>query len=425
MTTKLDRIVQLAKTQPKLAFTSLAHLLTVDFLMETWKQMNRRGAAGMDQETTTAFEANLRQRCESLVQRAKAGQYRPLPVRRVEIPKGEGKTRPLGIPTVEDRLLQRAVARLLETIYEQDFLPCSYGFRPGRSAHDALRELRNQCMAGRVTTIFETDIRGFFDHLDHRWLMKMLRLRVADTVIPRLIVRWLKAGAIVGGVLVRSEEGSPQGGPISPLLANIYLHYVLDLWFQKRHVKSVRGKAYLTRFADDFVAAFEFQVDAKEFEERVRERLKQFNLDLAEAKTRRIRFGRLPHLQRKRTDSFTFLGFQHVAGRDRHGRFAVIRLPAQKSCSRLLDTVKSLLRVHLHARGPQIQMMLLRKLRGFYQYFGLNGCKQRLSRLRHQIMYAWRQAWRLRGQRSKYQWVYLNRCSWFMLPHPEVVHPNV
>ena len=222
MTTKLDRIVQLAKTQPKLAFTSLAHLLTVDFLMETWKQMNRRGAAGMDQETTTAFEANLRQRCESLVQRAKAGQYRPLPVRRVEIPKGEGKTRPLGIPTVEDRLLQRAVARLLETIYEQDFLPCSYGFRPGRSAHDALRELRNQCMAGRVTTIFETDIRGFFDHLDHRWLMKMLRLRVADTVILRLIVRWLKAGAMVDGILVRSEEGSPQGGPISPLLANIY-----------------------------------------------------------------------------------------------------------------------------------------------------------------------------------------------------------
>ena len=227
------------------------------------------------------------------------------------------------------------------------------------------------------------------------------------------------------GILVRTEEGSPQGGPISPLLANIYLHYVLDLWFHKRHVKNVRGKAYLTRFADDFIVAFEFQVDAKEFEEKVRERLKEFNLELAEPKTGKVRFGRLPHLQRKQMGSFTFLGFQHVAGRDRQGRFAVIRLPAQKSCSRLLDTVKSLLRAHIHARGPQIQMMLLSKLRGFYRYFGLNGCQGRLGRLRYQIMYAWRQAWRLRGQRSKFEWCYLNRCSWFTLPRPEVVHPFV
>jgi hypothetical protein len=181
----------------------------------------------------------------------------------------------------------------------------------------------------------------------------------------------------------------------------------------------------MTRFADDFVVAFEFQVDAKEFEEKVRERLKQFNLELAEAKTRRVRFGRLPWLQGKRTESFTFLGFQHVIGRDRHGRFAVIRLPAQKSCSRLLDAVKSLFRIHIHARGPQIQMLLINRLRGFYQYFGLNGCRGRLNRVRYQILYAWRQAWRTRSQRSRYQWYHLNRCSWFNLPKPEVVHPFV
>lgn len=426
MNTKLDRIAQLAKTQPKTAFTALAHLLTTDFLMETWKGMNRRGAAGVDQETTTAFEANLRQRCEELVQRVKAGHYRPLPVRRVEIPKGDGKTRPLGIPTVEDRLLQRAVGRLLEAIYEQDFLACSFGFRPGRSAHDALRELRNQCMAGGVRAVFETDIRGFFDHLNHRWLMKMLRVRVADTVLLRLIGRWLRAGALVGGILVRSEEGSPQGGPISPILANIYLHYVLDLWFQKRYAPWARGRVYLTRFADDFVVAFEFESEAKVFERKVRERLGQFNLEMAEAKTRHLCFGRMANPRRgHRQDSFTFLGFQHVAGRDRHGRFAVLRLPAQKSCSRLLENCKSLLRKHCHARGPQQQMMLLSKLRGFYQYFGLNGCQKRLNRVRFQVLYAWRKAIANRGQRSKNQWYHLNRCSWFMLPYPEVVHPRV
>ena len=249
MTTKLDRIAQRARMAPRLAFTSLAHLLTEDFLVETWRQMNRNGAPGLDRETTRSFETHLRTRCQSLVARLKTGSYRPLPVRRVEIPKADGKMRPLGIPTVEDRLLQRAVARILETIYEQDFLPCSYGFRPGRSAHDALRQIRNQCMAGRVSTVFETDIRGFFDHLDHQWLMKMLRVRVADPVILRLIGRWLKAGVMVDGILQKAEQGSPQGGPISPLLANIYLHYALDLWFQKRFSKTIRGKAYLDRFS--------------------------------------------------------------------------------------------------------------------------------------------------------------------------------
>ena len=425
MTTQLERIAVLAKTKPKQVFTSLAHLLTVEFLVETWKQLNQRGAAGLDGETTKAFESNLRPRCQNLVERLKAGRYRPMPVRRVDIPKGDGKTRPLGIATVEDRLVQRAVARILGAIYEQDFLPCSYGFRPTRGAHDAVRELRNQFMAGMVTTVFETDIRGFFDHLNHQWLLRMLKVRVADTKILRLICRWLKAGAMVNGLLVRSEEGSPQGGPISPLLANVYLHYALDLWFQKRYIKEVRGNAYLTRYADDFVAAFQYGTEAAKFEVAVKERLKQFNLELAENKTNRIRFGRLPSMQGKETGTFVFLGFQHVAGRDRQGRFAVIRLPAQKSCSRFLDTVKTELRKKPHARGPDQQWMLLRKLRGFYHYYGLNGCLSRLNRVRFNILYAWRKAIRRQGQRSKAQWFRLNRHNWFDLPYPTVLHPNV
>ena len=216
MSTELARIVEKAKTRPKVCFTSLVHLITADFLMETWQMMNRRGAPGVDGETTLEFAANLQERCEQLVKKLKDRSYRPPPVRRVDIPKGDGKTRPLGIPTVEDRLLQRAVARLMEAIYETEFLNCSYGFRPGRGAHDALRILRNQCMAGKVTTVFEADIRGFFNHLNHKWLMKMLRLRIGDSVILRLIGKWLKAGVLQNGVVVRSEEGSPQGGPMTP-----------------------------------------------------------------------------------------------------------------------------------------------------------------------------------------------------------------
>lgn len=251
MSTELSRIADKARKEPKLRFTALAHLITPEFLVETWRLMNRRGASGIDGETTKEFERDLEERCRDIVTRLKANRYQAPPVRRVEIPKGEGKTRPLGIPTVEDRLVQRAVARILEAIYEADFRPCSFGFRPGRSPHLALRVLRSQLIAGKVRHVFETDIRGYFNHINHKWLTKMLALRVGDPVILRLIGKWLRAGAMIGGVVVRTEEGTPQGGPISPLLANVYLHYVLDLWFERRFRQTCQGETYLTRFADD------------------------------------------------------------------------------------------------------------------------------------------------------------------------------
>ena len=236
MSTQLDQIIEKAKSHPKERFTSLAHLLTPEFLKETWKQMNRRGASGVDGETTKEFERDLGRRVQALCVRLKQGTYRAPPVRRVEIPKGPGKagTRPLGIPTVEDRLLQRAVARILESVFEADFLECSYGFRPGRNPHDALRALRGVIVTKKVGHLFEADIRGYFNHIQHDWLQKMVAHRIGDSVILRLIGKWLKAGFMAGGVVTRTEQGSPQGGPISPILANIYLHDVLDLWFEKK-----------------------------------------------------------------------------------------------------------------------------------------------------------------------------------------------
>ena len=268
MSTQLDQIAKKAKSDPKVRFTSLAHLLTPEFLKETWKQMNRRGASGIDGETTKEFEQDLDTRAQALCERLKRGAYRAPPVRRVEIPKGPGKvgTRPLGIPTVEDRLLQRAVARILEAVFEADFLECSYGFRPRRNPHDALRALRRIIVTKKVGHLFEADIRGYFNHIQHEWLQKMVAHRIADPLILRLVGKWLHAGYMLEGVVTRTEEGSPQGGPISPILANIYLHFALDLWFEKKIKPKCRGEAYLTRFADDFVGNFQYGRDAERFQ---------------------------------------------------------------------------------------------------------------------------------------------------------------
>ena len=256
MSTILSKIALKAKENPKMRFTSLAHLLTPEFLKETWKQMNRRAASGIDGETMEDFGKELDRRVDELVERLKSGNYKAPVIRRVEIPKGNGKTRPLGITTVEDRLVQRAVARILSSIFEQDFLDLSYGYRHGRSPHDALKALRGQITTKKVRHVYEADIRGYFTNLNHQWLRRMLAERIADRTILRLINKWLKAGVMVNGVSVRQESGAPQGGPISCILANVYLHYVLDLWFEKKFKKWCQGEAYLTRFVDDFVCCF-------------------------------------------------------------------------------------------------------------------------------------------------------------------------
>ncbi len=425
MSTALDRIAQIARESPKCQFTSLAHLLTPEFLMESWVQVNRRGASGIDGERPSDFERNLQERCESLVDRLKRNAYQAPPVKRVNIPKGDGKTRPLGIPTSEDRLLQRAVMRILEAIYEQDFLDCSHGFRPKRSPHTALHELRNQCMAGRVRAVFETDIQGFFNHLSHKWLMKMLQVRIGDTVILRLIGKWLKAGALIDGIVTQTNEGTPQGGPISPLLANIYLHYVLDLWFQKKMVPFFKGKAYLTRFADDFVAAFEHRREAEFFAIAVKERLRDFGLELAEEKTGLHPFGRMPTLFKEETGSFDFLGFSHHSRTNREGKYVVVRIPTVKSRRKFLEKTKSWLTTFRHANRKEQREALTSRLLGFYRYFGLRHCLRQLSKIRFEVMGQWQKALSKQGQRSKAGWQHLLQQPWFKLPFPKLYQPLV
>ena len=433
MSTQLVQIAKKAELDRKVRFTSLAHLLTPGFLKETWGTINRDGASGVDGESIEQFESELEQRIQEMCAQLKAGAYRAPPVRRVEIPKGPGKTgtRPLGIPTVADRLLQKAVARILGAIFEVDFCNASYGYRPGRSPHHALRALRTQIRTGWVNHVFEADIRGYFNHVCHSWLQRMLRERIADPVILSLIGKWLRAGAMQDGVVVRSEEGTPQGGPISCILANIYLHFSLDLWFERKFKRQIQGEAYLVRFVDDFVVSFQYQADAEEFQRKLRERFARFNLELAEEKTRLLLFGRFATERRirngQKAETFEFLGFKHVCGVDRGGRFAVIRIPSVRSCRKFLARVHEWLLQHMHWSRREQQSHLRAMLQGFYQYFGLHHCNKKLSWIHREVQQQWRRLLRQQSQRHKLHWSFLETRDWFKLPWPprRSLHPTV
>lgn len=431
MSTQLSRIARAAEADRAQRFTSLAHLLTPAFLKETWGMMNRRGASGVDGETTKEFESELEQRVQDICARLKAGTYRAPPVRRVEIPKGPGKTgtRPLGIPTVEDRLVQRAVARILEAIFEADFLDCSYGFRPGRNPHHALQALRVQIVTKKVRQVFEADIRGYFNHINHLWLRRMVAHRIADPVILGLVAKWLKAGVMEHGVVTRSDEGTPQGGPISPILANLYLHHVLDLWFEKRFRPGCQGEAYLVRFADDFVVSFQYKRDAERFQRQIEARFAQFNLTLAGEKTRLMLFGRFAAATRadydQKPETFEFLGFKHVCGQDQGGRFALIRLPSVKSCAKFLARTRDWVKGHMHWKRRDQQRHLSSMLRGFYQYFALHHCERKLNWVHREVQRQWVRALRRRSQRHRLYWSRLKTAPWFVLPYPKTLHPTV
>lgn len=431
MSTQLSQITCKAKFDRKARFTSLAHLLTPEFLKETWKQMNRLAASGIDGESSKQFESELEQRVEEISRQLRAGTYRAPPVRRVEILKGPGKvgTRPLGIPTTADRLLQRAVARILEAVYEADFLECSYGFRPGRSPHHALRALRVQIVTKKVRFVAEADIRGYFTHVSHRWLREMVAHRIADPVILSLIGKWLNAGAMQDGVVLRTDEGTPQGGPISCVLSNLYLHHSLDLWFEKKFKPQCRGEAYLVRFVDDFAGSFQHEHEAEEFLWQLRERFARFNLTLAEEKTRILQFGRFAAADRvaagMRPETFEFLGFKHVCGVDRSGKFALVRIPSVRSCRKFLARVHEWLREHQNWRRRDQQRQLTLMLRGFYQYFGLHHCERKLQWVRKEVQLQWIRRLRRRSQRHRLYWSYLLSREWFELPYPRTVHPTI
>jgi RNA-directed DNA polymerase len=400
VSTKQQRIAELAKQQPEVSFTSLNHYLDVDWLREAYRRLRKDSAPGYDGQTVADYGKDLETNLQSLLDRAKSGSYLAPPVRRVHIPKGTGtETRPIGIPATEDKLLQRAVAMLLEPIYEQEFLDCSYGFRPGRSAHGALSALWSQCSTGGINWILDVDISTFFDTLDHAHLRSFLQHRVRDGVITRLIGKWLKAGVLEQGTLSYPEAGTPQGGSASPLLSNIYLHYVLDQWFAQDVIPRLQGRAFMTRFADDVVMGFELQEDAERVLRVLSKRLGKYGLTIHPDKTRLVAFGRPSVTSGSKPGTFDFLGFTHYWGKSRRGNWVIKRKTAQQRFRRGLKRIAEWCRRNRHKPVAEQHQELSQKLRGHFAYYGITGNRPWLHKFRHEVKRIW-QKWLHRRSRS-------------------------
>lgn len=354
MSTTLARIAEIAKERPKEKFTSLAHLLNEDFLKECHRELESKKAPGTDGITKVDYDTNLNTNIADLVMRLKTKAYRPQPVKRIYIPKpGSDKKRPLGIPAYEDKIVQTGIAHILSAIHEADFLDCSCGFRPKRGCHDALQLLNHIIESRKVSYIVDADIRGFFDNVDHEWMMKFLGHRIADPSILQLIARFLKSGYMEDGQRQETDQGTPQGGSASAVLANIYLHYALDLWFEKVVRKQCRGEAYMVRYADDTVFCFQYKSDAEAFYRELPERLGKFGLEIAPEKSKMIAFGRFASQEAEKNDTgkpetFDFLGFTHYCGKSRRGSFRVKRQTSRKKFKAALIRIKEWLRLNMH-----------------------------------------------------------------------------
>ena len=428
VSTKQQQIAELAKRSPQLAFTSLNHHLDFLWLQEAFNQTRKDGAAGVDGQTGLDYEVSLLGNLVSLQDRAKSGTYRAPPVRRVHIPKGTGhQTRPLGIPTFEDKVLQRAVVMALEPIYEQDFLDCSYGFRPGRSAHQALQALWDQAMALGGCWLVEVDIQKFFDTLDHGQLREFLRRRVRDGVLLRLIDKWLKAGVLEDGNVSYPEAGTPQGGVISPLLSNVYLHYVLDVWFEQEVKPRLKGRAFLVRYADDFVMGFACEEDARRVLDVLPKRLGKYGLTIHPEKTRLVPFVRPSrHPSRPEQEevsppgSFDFLGFTHYWSVSKKGNWVVKRKTAGSRFHRAVKKIGEWFRVNRHLPMSEQIQTFAQKLRGHYAYYGgVMGNLRCLQRFRHEAVRLWQKGLSRRKRRGQFSWERMNRLlKAIQLPQP-------
>jgi RNA-directed DNA polymerase len=433
ISTRLHRIAYLAQEDRCRSFLSLAHLIDRDLLREAYRRTRKDGAPGVDGQTAAEYGENLEENLQSLLDRFKSGSYKALPVRRVYIPKGGDPTkkRPIGIPIFEDKVLQRAVAMVLEAVYEQDFLPCSYGFRPGRSAHQAIGELWKSLMPMGGGWVLEADIQGYYDTLDHGHLRAFLDQRVRDGVIRRTLDKWLKAGVLEEGSLSYSDIGTPQGGVISPLLSNLYLHKVLDEWFSAEVQPRLSGQAHLIRFADDFVLIFQRESDARRVLEVLPKRFGKYGLHLHPDKTRLVRFEpprpqegspkeRRPHEQPR---SFNFLGFTHFWEKSRRGRWVVKRKTASDRITRFLRRLNQWCQSHRHAPVVWQHAQLLRKLRGHDEYYGITGNSKSLGRLRVWAERIWRKWLGRRSRTSKLTWERFRVLrKRYPLPNPRICH---
>jgi RNA-directed DNA polymerase len=422
VSTKLQRIAEAARLHPERAFTTLAHHIDIAWLREAHRRTRKDGATGIDGLTSETYAAKLEDNLQSLLDRFKAGVYRAPPVRRVHIPKGDGtQTRPIGIPTFEDKVLQRAVTMLLDAIYEQDFVDCSYGFRPRRSAHQALEAVRDATMPVGGGWVLEVDIRKFFDTLDHECMLRTVRRRVRDGVLLRSIGKWLNAGVMEDGRLVRPEAGTPQGGVISPLLANVYLHEVIDEWFRNDVLPRLRGRARLVRYADDLLMVFAREDDARRVLDVLPRRLGKYGLTLHPDKTRLIDFRRRDRGNPAGPGGFDFLGFTHHWGTSLRGAWIVKQRTAKDRFSRALHRVREWCRAHRHDPVRAQQQALAQKLRGHYGYFGVSSNYRALARFYRETRRVW-QKWLSRRSHAGYvNWPHmLALLERFPLPQPRI-----
>jgi group II intron reverse transcriptase/maturase len=431
ISTKLQQIAGLARQQPKAALRTLAHHIDIDWLREAYRRTRKTGAPGIDRQTAQEYARNLEQNLQSLLARAKSGRYRAPAVRRVHIPKrGGSSTRPIGIPTFEDKVLQRAVAMVLEAVYEQDFLDCSYGFRPGRSAHQALGAIREPLMTMGGGWVLEVDIRSFFETLDHGLLRGFLRQRVRDGVLLRLIGKWLRAGVMEDRTLHYPESGTPQGGVISPLLANIYLHEVVDQWFESVVKPRLKGLSFMVRYADDLVLTFSSEEDARRVMAVLPKRFGKFGLALHPEKTRLVSFGkprspsdRVTSRSSSKPDTFDFLGFTHYWARSRRGYWVIKRQTARPRFRRAVQETARWCRRHRHRPVTAQHQMLVRKLRGHYAYYGITGNSPSLGRFRHEVIKAWRKWLDRRSRSRRMSWERFRRLlERYPLPYATSVH---
>lgn len=391
METKLERIARVAKEKPNEKITSLAGIINEETLKESHRKMCGKKAVGVDQMTKEDYEENLDGNIESLVSRMKRQAYKPQPVRRVYIPKaGSNKMRPLGIPSYEDKLVQDVLCDILNAVFEGDFLDCSFGFRPGRGCHDALKALNRVIQHGEINYVVDADIKGFFDNMNHEWILKFVNHRIADANIQRLIKRFLKSGLVENGEFKDTQLGAPQGGSISPILGNIYLHYVLDIWFEKGVKKSCVGNAYMVRYADDVVFCFQNLGEAEAFYEKLIERLAKFGLEIAEDKTKIIEFGRFAAEQSKRKgkskpETFDFLGFTHYCSKSREGQFRIKRKTCKKKYCASIKKVREWLWSRLTAPASIVMKQLVIKLNGYYRYYGITDNYETNSRFGDEV----------------------------------------
>lgn len=421
--TKFSCIAQKAKENPAEEFTSLAHHLSFEYLLTSFSKLRKSAASGIDKVKVGDYAQALSANLDSLHTRLRKKAYKAPDIRRVWIGKDNGKQRPLGISTTEDKIVQKAVTELLSLIYEQDFYDFSYGFRPGRNAHQALSELRDQCMRRKIKWILDADIQGCFDNFDHSILRELLSHRVKDPSILRLINLWLKAGVIDGNSLQRNRQGTPQGNIISPLLSNVYLHYVLDTWLDKTVRPLLKGEMFIVRYADDFIIGFEYKEDALRVNQTLPKRMRKYGLSIHPEKSQLIRFEGKTGEQ---TPTFDFLGFTHYWGTSKRSNPVVKRRTSKKKLQKAIKNLTETCKHNKHLRLKVQRKLLSSKLRGMYQYYGIRGNYYALYRLYRATYHAWFKWLNRRSQRKSYTWEgFKELIKIFVLPRPRIIHHNV